>query len=265
LSSPVDFDAKAPDVTIFIASINTASATELCVRSIARYTARSSYTLCVGDCGSTDSSLPRLMRLVNDNLIDDIALAPHGRSHGAWLDLWTTTCRTRYAVVVDSDVEILDSHWLDALVKTAKETEAAIVCAEFVEEIPHYVDHTGVARRLARRPSAWMMLLDVAKCQGRASWQFAMEEDPNIPEKQWGLDTGAQLMRELIAAGEHVAVAPPAFAKYFRHYGGLSWVKMTRSKGWRYRASLLKVRLLNLYVVVRLIRLKTGPSQVKPS
>jgi hypothetical protein len=163
--------------------------------------------------------------------------------------------------MVDSDVEILDPRWLEVLVKTAKDTEAAIVCAEFVDEVPNYVDHTGVARRLARRPSAWMMLLDVAKCRGRASWQFAMEDDPNIPEKQWGLDTGAQLMRELIAAGEQVAVAPPVFGKYFRHFGGLSWVKRTRSKGWKYRASLLKVRMLNVYVVVRLNWLKRTDSR----
>lgn len=248
--------ATGPDATIFIASINTASATELCIRSIGRYTRRDAYTLSVGDCGSTDGSLPRLMRLLNEHLVDDIALESHGRSHGEWLDHWTNTCATRFAAIVDSDIEILDAHWLDTLIATAEETGAAIVCAEFVDEIPHYVDHTGVARRLARRPSAWMMLLDVAKCRGHASWQFAMEDDPSIPELQWGLDTGALLMRELVAAGERVVAAPPGFEKTFRHFGGLSWVKMTRSKGWRYRASLLKVRVLNAYVVGRLLWLR---------
>jgi glycosyltransferase involved in cell wall biosynthesis len=257
MSLPVDSEHSAlPEVTIFIASINTASATELCVRSINRFTPRDSYSLCVGDCGSTDGSLPRLMKLLGEGLVDDVALAPHGRFHGEWLDEWTATCRTRFAVVVDSDVEILQPGWLECLVNTARETDAAIVCSEIIEELPNYVDHTGVARRLARRPSVWMILLDVAKCRGRSSWLFSMEDDPNIPEKQWGLDIGAQLMRDLNAASEPVVVAPSGFQKLFRHYGGLSWIKTVRIKGWKYQASLLRVRLLNLYVRLRLRRLQ---------
>jgi glycosyltransferase involved in cell wall biosynthesis len=257
LSSPVDRDnATEPDVTIFIANINTASATELCIRSIARFTRRDAYTLCVGDCGSTDNSLPRLMAMVREDLIDDVMLAPRGRSHGAWLDLWTSTCATRYAVMVDSDIEILKPDWLDVLLKTANDSEAAIVCAEILEEVPQYVDYTGVPRRLARRPSAWMMLVDAAKCRERGSWKFAMESDPNIPEQQWAFDTGAQLMRALHLANEPVVAAPTVFQLSFRHYGGLSWVKMTRSRGWRARAHRLKVGLLNLYLFARLKRMK---------
>jgi hypothetical protein len=249
------------EVTIFVASINTASATELCVRSIARHTPRSTYKLCIGDCGSVDRSLPRLMELVREGLVDDVSLAAHGRLHGAWLDHWTETCPTKYAAIVDSDVEILQSSWLDTLLNTARDTDAAIVCSELVEEVPNYVDHTGVARRLARRPSAWMMLLDVNKCRDRSSWLFAMEDDPSIPEKQWGLDIGAQLMRNLESAGERVVVAAPDFQKSFRHFGGLSWIKTRRIKGWRYRASLLKVRLLSIYVFLRLRWLKAVDRQ----
>src|ERR1017187_6837645 len=131
MKSSLDNDnATLPDVTIFIASINTASATELCIRSIHRYTPKGTYTLCVGDCGSTDGSLPRLMKLLHDDFIDDVVLAPRGRSHGSWLDYWTSTCVTRFAVMIDSDVEILQPYWLDALVKTARGTDAAIVCSE---------------------------------------------------------------------------------------------------------------------------------------
>ena len=150
MSSPVRGDRSIPPVTIFVASINTASATELCVRSIDRHTKREAYTLCVGDCGSTDNSLPRIMALVHEHLIDDVMLAPHGRSHGAWLDLWTNTCTTRYAVMVDSDVEILKPDWLDVLLKTADDSEAAIVCAEILEELPQYVDYTEIGRASCR-------------------------------------------------------------------------------------------------------------------
>lgn len=249
----VDSDGAAlPDLTIFIASINTASATELCIRSINRYTRRETYTLRVGDCGSTDDSLPRLMRLLHDGFIDDVSLAPNGRLHGEWLDYWTNNCQTRFAVVVDSDVEILHSEWLDVLVSTALDSNAAIVCSELIQEVPNYVDHTGVTRRLAPRPSAWMMLLDVARCRGRSSWLWALEEDPSIPELRWSLDVGAQLTRDLKAAGERVVVTPPGFEKTFRHFGGLSWTQTTRIGGWKFRAKLLKVKLLTFFVYARL-------------
>jgi hypothetical protein len=263
LSASANGDGSTPSVTIYVASINTASATELCVRSIFRHTSRGAYNLCIGDCGSTDNSLPRIMELVHEHLVDDVMLAPRGRSHGAWLDLWTTTCTTRYAAMVDSDVEILKSDWLDVLLKTAHDFDAAIVCAEIIEEVPRYVDYTGVARRLARRPSAWMMLVDVAKCRDRASWQFSIEDDSTIPEQQWAFDTGAQLMRALALAGERVVVAP-TIQPYFRHYGGLSWVKMTPPRGWRHRAHRLKVGLLNLYLFGRLKRMKV-PKARRPA
>ena len=258
MTTPPNAKLTLPDVTIYVASINTSSATELCVRSIVRYTPKGTYTLCVGDCGSTDATLPRLMRLLHQGLIDDVEVAPRGRTHGSWLDLWTNTCATRFAVVVDSDVEILRQDWLEVLVSPARAADAAIVCSEVLDEVPNYIDQTGVARRLAPRPSAWMMLVDVGKCRGLSSWQFAMESDPDIPEKQWGLDTGAQLMRMLKLAGEDVVVTPPEFQGYFRHFGGLSWIKMTPSNGWKYRASLFKVRLLNLFVLVRLNWLKAS-------
>ena len=196
------------------------------------------------------------MKLLRGGLIDEITIEPKGRSHGSWLDLWTNSCPTQYAAIVDSDVEILDSSWLEVLVTTAQSTAAAIVCANVLDEVPNYVDYTGVPRRLARRPSAWMMLVDVKKCRGRGSWGFAMEEDSRIPEGMWGLDTGAMLLRQLESVGEKVVVAPSEFERYFRHFGGLSWVKITHSKAWRHRASLVKVRMLNLYIHFRLLRLK---------
>jgi hypothetical protein len=194
--------------------------------------------------------------MLHDNLIDDVILAPNRRSHGAWLDLWTSTCTTRFALMIDSDVEIREANWMNVLLHTADDTEVAIVCAEFVDEVPYCLDHKGLPIRLARRPSAWMMLVNVAKCRDRASWQFAVEDDTSIPEKQWALDTGAQLMRTLSVAGEEVVAAPASFLDSFRHFGGLSWVKSTPSKSWRHRAHLLKVRLLNVYVFSLLMAFK---------
>ena len=91
-----------------------------------------------------------------------------------------------------------------------------------------------------------------------------MDIDPNIPEQQWALDTDAQLMRALNLAGETVVAAPTAIQRSFRHYGGLSWVKMTRSRGWRHRAHRLKVRLLDVYLFARLKRMKVPRARKLP-
>jgi hypothetical protein len=162
----------------------------------------------------------------------------------------------RMALMIDSDVEIRIANCMNVFLPTADDTEAAIVCAEFVDEVPYCLDHKGLPIRLARRPSAWMMLVNVAKCRDRASSQFAVSDDTSIPEKLWAIDTGAQLMRTLSSAGEEVVSTPASFLDSFRHFGGLSWVKSTPSKSWRHRAHLLKVRLLNVYVFSLLMAFK---------
>jgi hypothetical protein len=143
----------------------------------------------------------------------------------------------------------------------ADDRNAAIVCAEFVDEVPNCLDRKGLPIRLARRPSAWMMLVDVVRCRDRASWQFAVDEDASIPEGKWAFDTGALLLRALNLAGEEVAAAPRSFLDSFRHFGGLSWVKRAPSKDWRHRAHLIKVRLLNVYVFSRLAAVKARASR----
>src|ERR1039458_5148802 len=132
----------------------------------------------------------------------------------------------RMALMIDSDVEIRIANCMNVFLPTADDTEAAIVRAEFVDEVPYCLDHKGLPIRLARRPSAWMMLVNVAKCRDRASSQFAVSDDTSIPEKLWAIDTGAQLMRTLSSAGEEVVATPASFLDSFRHFGGLSWVKI---------------------------------------
>lgn len=250
--------AAADDcVTIYVASINTARSTELCIRSIARYTKRDRYRLHIGDGGSTDMSLPMIVSMLRRGVVDNLELAPRGRSHGDWLDLWTAQSPTRYAAFVDSDIEILSPSWLKCLVDCASQSKAAVVCAEILPEIERYVDHTGVGRRLAARPSAWMVLVDTERCRGRASWKFAIEAEPSVPDRQVGFDTGARLMRDLEDACEVVVEAPEGFCRMFRHYGGMSWVKTTKRSGWRSYGKFVKVSLFEVVVRFRLARIRS--------
>ena len=151
-------------VSIYIASINTARSIELCISSLRAHTPRDAYRVHVCDCGSEDGSLPKLMKMLHAGVINELTVEPQGRSHGDWLDWWMSICPTRFALAMDSDIEILDDGWLKMLTDTAHSRGAPLVFAELVGEVPGYIDHTGVPRRLAPRPSPWMMLFEPKVC-----------------------------------------------------------------------------------------------------
>jgi hypothetical protein len=255
--SVVPEHARNGTVTIYVASANTAPATELCICSLRLHTPRDMYRLHVCDGGSEDGSLSMLERMLHSGVIDELTVEPRGRSHGDWLDWWTATCPSRFGLALDSDVEILRSGWLELLTETALSRQASLVFAELIPEMPGYVDHTGVARRLARRPSPWMMLFEPRTCATLGSWKFTMEQDEGIPEGAWGFDTGAALLRAADRQGLVAVEAPARLRSMFRHYGGLSWVKTLQSKpGWRLKAKALKIRVLEGYVRWRLTRIR---------
>lgn len=255
--SAADASSSPPVVTICIASLNTAAATELCLRSIDRHTRSVPYVVYVADCGSTDRSLPMLIHAARAGLLDKLEVEPLGRTHGEWLDHWTATIPTPYAAFVDSDIEILRDNWLSTLVDVATASAAAIVCSEMLAEVPNYVDHTGVPRRLASRPSPWMALVDISMCRGLASWQFTMVDDASIPEGQWGMDTGAALLRDLESKGRAVVSAPESFRGSFTHFGGLSWGRGIKlSSNWRLNGYFVKVICRRILVRWRLARLR---------
>ncbi len=244
---------REPVVTIFVATINTAHATELCIRSLDRYTSLAHRTT-VGDCGSTDRTLPMLMRQLRANRVQDVELAPCGRDHGSWIDHWIETCQTDYAAIVDSDVEILDGAWLETLIETATRTRATCVAAELLPERENYVDAYGYNRRLSRRPSPWMMLLNVPEARNMPSFKFTWREDQSVPEGARSYDTGAKFLEGVEAAGLLALEAPAVFKSHFRHYGGLSWTKGLRVKhDWKLRGLQLKVAARRVRVWWRLL------------
>lgn len=249
--------AAEPTVSIYIASINTARSTELCIRSLRAHTPRERYRVHICDCGSEDGSLPMLVKMLHAGIIDDLTIEPRGRSHGDWLDWWMSICPTRFALALDSDIEILRDGWLDVLLDAATGQNAPLMCSEVVAEVPNYIDHTGVPRRLARRPSPWMMLFEPAVCAELGSWRPTMDVDDCIPEGWWGLDTGAAVLRGLERQGIPALVAPRELLSMFRHYGGMSWVKRLEDRpGWRLKAKTLKVGLMEQYVLWRIAVLR---------
>ncbi|HZJ26316.1 MAG TPA: glycosyltransferase [Acidimicrobiia bacterium] len=227
-----------PDVVVHVASYNTAAATELCVRSMHHY-AEAPFRLRVGDAGSTDGSVERLAGFAARGWLE-LEEAPGGRKHAEWIDGWLKHCEARYAVFCDSDVEFRRPGWLADLVTTATTGEHALVCARMQWPPATFVHPTtGAARRLAPRPTPWMLLVDVNQVRGRVEESFGYRDvaDPDAFGGKVAYDVGAAYFAALERVGLSWAEMGPEFQKKFRHFGGLTWLRAGASRAaWGVRA-----------------------------
>ena len=230
-------------VTVHVASFNTASSTELCIRSMRAY-ADHPFDLVLGDCGSTDGSLETLRRFEDQGWLR-LEVAPDGRAHAEWLDHWLhrDVSASDLAVFVDSDVEFLSQGWLRELVRVAVTSRAALACAEMVPETRRGVDPVG--HRLYRgvaRPSPWLLLVDRAQVAGLpVSFAFDAEETDSVPEGLLLYDVGGRLYLDLCARGLRCVCMPSGFRRRYRHYGGMSWVPPDGRRGRRKARDLERV------------------------
>jgi glycosyltransferase involved in cell wall biosynthesis len=214
----------APRVTIYVASCQTRTATELCVRSVHEY-AGYALSLVVGDSGSTDGSVEMLEALGSRGWLE-LDVEPGGRRHAAWLDHWLASSDADYAVFVDSDVEFRRHGWLAQIVATAVARRAGLVWAEFLDERAQFVEPvSSTVVRLAARPAPWLLLVDVARAAALgSSFAFHSDETDAVPEGIVAYDVGARFFRDAERAGLTCVGMPPSFGRAFRHYGGLSWM-----------------------------------------
>ena len=230
------------DVAVFIASCNTADATELCVRT-ARRLADYPFRLVVGDSGSTDGSLTVLADFEQRKWLT-LETRP-GSGHTEWLDKWHAAGTRGYAVFVDSDVEFRRRGWLRELVTTATRENAALVCAEILPETPNVIEPVGRVRiRAARRPSPWLMLVDVEQTREvDVSFQWYSEQTDRVPEGVVGWDTGGRFLEELDQRGLRIAAMPRSYQRCYHHYGGMSWIPLDAGhRGRQKELDLMRVR-----------------------
>ena len=212
------------DVQVHFASINTADVTELCIRTM-RHFAGYPFSLVVGDCGSTDGSIPMLQAFATRGWLE-LEIAPDGRRHPDWLDQWLASCPTRYAVFCDSDIEFRRADWLRQMVAQAEREGAALVATRIQARngVPYRHPVTGAQRILAARPEPWLMLIDVEQVRGRVetSFEYRDELQPDGKTKV-AYDTAAAFFRDLQTQDLRVTEMPPEFSRSYLHYGSLSW------------------------------------------
>ena len=130
--------------SILISNRNSFEAIQLCVESVRRYTDTPRITV-YDDC-STNGVDIEYLRKANEQgwleLIEGHKLGHYKEDfdkprcgyyaiffHGRALNILTASCTTRYAVILDCDVQILAPGWLDALIAPMTENPLALgVC-----------------------------------------------------------------------------------------------------------------------------------------
>jgi hypothetical protein len=190
-----------------------------------RHYAGHEFDLVVGDGGSRDGSLEMLHRFEQRGWLT-LDVAPGGRKHFEWLDIWVAECPARFAVFVDSDVEFLGPNWLGELVDAARADDVALVCAQMLSTAPNFTHPvTGATRTVMGRPAPWLLLLDLEALRGRidVSFRYVEVEDPQAAGGRIAHDVGGAYFVALKAAGFDWVQLPDAYRKKFRHFGGLSW------------------------------------------
>jgi len=211
------------DVHVYVASLNTALATELCVRSLRAY-AGCSYRLTVGDGGSTDDSLEMLEEFRDRGWLE-LEVDPSRPRHHQWLERWLARSDGDLLVFCDSDMEFVRPDALRPLVSVAASSGAALTVAEHCLEAGGGREPvTGKPVRMAERFSAWLFAVDPRAVSGFApSFGFTWCEDPTIPEGNRGFDTGALFLGEINRLDLGYAVMPHLYRRRYRHFTGMTW------------------------------------------
>lgn len=210
-------------VRVYVASLNTRDATELCIRSMREY-AGMPFRLTVGDSGSDDGSQEMLAAMSARGWLE--YEIHQGRQHADWLDDWIRRDDKCYAVFSDSDIQYRRPDWLKSLVAAAESSAAAIVYAEHLPEVARF-DHPRTLElvRLADRPAPWLFLACPWKLKEiGVSFAEASESRIDLPEGKLVYDVGGRFFRAVEKKGLTLLETPKSFRHSYRHYGGLSWI-----------------------------------------
>jgi hypothetical protein len=211
------------EVRVHVASCNTRSATELCVRTL-RARAGLAHQLLVGDCGSTDGSIEMLREFERCGW-----LAPSTSPRGAHIPSGSTrgSPAARCAMpcsatrTYSSGAAAGSRSWS---VRPSENGRRSSPPNGFPEH-PNAVEPVGLNTvRLASRPAPWLLLVDVEQLRGlETSFRFHVVETSSVPEGSVLYDVGGWLAQKARDAGLRTLTMPDDYARAYKHFGGLSW------------------------------------------
>jgi glycosyltransferase involved in cell wall biosynthesis len=214
--------------TLCIANYKTLDITQLCLRSIRKFT-KYPYKVIVVDNDSGDGSLEYLKRLSWIHLIErstgNDPPGSGGYAHAAAMDVGLASCNTEFFVTMHSDVFVKKNNWLDELISYFDGDETiACVGSGKIELTPQWhiilkksTDFRTVVRKLFRQPDPvgkYRYYNRTICCLYRTDI-LRREKLSFLADRDKGLTSGKKLYFELVDRGYKTVELPPAVMRRY--------------------------------------------------
>lgn len=145
-----------------------------------------------------------------------------GGIHGEAVNLGFRKVRTRYVLLVDSDIIFLKD--IDKIFEKFKET-GGVLMGKIVGDVG--------GKSLYPRVEPWYCFIDLNHLKLHKIDFFDREKTKNSKNTDRVYDIGSTMYEKVVESGKLIVDAPFLENKYFKHYGGMSWrtQKFDGSKG----------------------------------
>ena len=245
-------------VSILIPSWCPHEALYLCIESIKKRTAYKPYKIVVCDSSPADSAERSYLRACRDGGILELIEVPKRQAHVISLNALLTHCDTDYACVLDSDVEIMRSDWLDFFMNKLPNYEQDLGVGGFVKgmnrpgfdffQLPWFHPAVLVLNmhlyRQFRQADDWGLFkepMNEFKCKykdkiiGHEKELLEWFEDIELNRVRVEYDTGMKFATRLVFENPRGfkmhKISIPELDKYVHHYGSMSLWKDRLGEG----------------------------------
>ncbi len=181
------------------------------------------FNVLVVDNNSTDGSIEMLQQFpwVETLKLSGLKI---GERHGKALDAGIAQVRTKYFLVLDSDIEILDHNWLQELLDEILKTDAVFVG----DTTPDYKTKIGGNFRERAFPQCLLVNTEFFK-ENKCTFS---------PKYDWGgnsiqLDVGADLLSKVKENNKPYAQLSPGVKNRLLHYEGITAGKLFETSEWQ--------------------------------
>jgi len=160
--------------SILISNYNSFEAIQLCLESIHRYTDYPYYLIVYDDCSTNNVDLEYLRDQRNIGWIELIE-GEKRVNHGGALNALLRDCNTDIAIILDNDIQILKSGWLEDAVKLVKD-DTLLICGiehDYKSGKPSYPDWF----------QTWFMMINMEAYRDgmEVDWSRVTEDEIMIP------------------------------------------------------------------------------------
>jgi glycosyltransferase involved in cell wall biosynthesis len=192
------------DLTIVTCNYNTADLIQNLIKSI-KFTCPVIPTILVIDTGKSPTNV--------DDMVDDVIYYPHlNSSHGEGVNKSFDKVKTRYVLLVDSDILFLKN--IQKPFEKFKESRAAAM-GKIVGSV--------AGKNLYDRIEPWYCFLDLQFLKNNNIKFFDADRTKKSKKENIKIyDVGSTMLEDILNNGG-IVVNVDLEGKYFKHYGGMSW------------------------------------------